>query len=517
MNQQIKYYTLIFAMLASQAHAQKKDSIDVLQKHAQFSQSQMQLIYASPFVLANTPNKTTLGTATAQFKNETGGFRQAQQPHTETLVSIGTEGMHGFANKVWVTGGFTYERGWQDSMAFTQRFHWNDPSPYYLYAAKAGDWISETYQLNGSIAVPISKRWSAGLSANYFAADYARLIDPRPQVNYFQLQTRPSVHYKTTDHAFGLFGLLGYSHNTMSTTNYNDLNDNKPAYKIYLNEGYSQHGEEKEWSSLSQFRTNASLGLEYFWQPKIGKHTLYASLHYNNMQEENFNLLPNSNNKKVLGTFNLFSYNWHFLHTWKMRNEARLETQFKGSIQKGRDFNNRLLGNDFTFYGIDYLLSTNYILSTQTDYVGTFGCYAQYHNEQRKDGNFLIDADYKRMIVGLQSELRVFWGKNVFTDIMVGAGYLFNMNSSLQSGLASTDREPFTRGVIYHDKEYFSQNAFLLESKLSLHFMLDKNWVNVFVKTNLQKQSGEQIEFANAYTHPNGKRAAVEFGLGIAF
>jgi hypothetical protein len=517
MNLQIKYYTLIFALFASQANAQKKDSIDVLIKHAQFSKVQTQLLYASPFVLANAPNKSTMGTAAAQFKNETGGFRQAQQPHTETLVSMGTEGMHGFAKNIWVTGGFTYERGWHDSMAFTQRFHWNDPSPYYLYAAKAGDWISEAYKLQGSIALPISKQWSAGVAAHYFAADYARLIDPRPQVNYFQLQTRPSVHYKSNAHSFGFFGLLGYSHNSMNTTNYNDLNDNKPDYKLYLNEGYSQHGEEKELSALSQFRTHTGVGIEYFWQPPESKHSLYASLHYDNMQEENFNLLPNSNNKKVHGTFNLFAYNWQFLHTWKINRAARLETHFKGNMQKGRDYNYRLLGNDFTFYGIDYLLESNYILANQTDYLGQAGLYVQYHNEQRKDGNFLIDADYKRMTIGLQTQIRSFWTKRIFSDIRIGASYLFNMNSSLLSGLASTDREPFTRGVIYHDKEYFSANAFAVETQLTLHLKIDKNWMNVFVKTYLQKQSSEQIEFANALTHPNGKRAAVEFGLGIIF
>jgi hypothetical protein len=503
-------FLIVFVFCAGSLQAQEADSVTVAEKQWQ---------QQSGFFLSQTVVRKKWGTAKAGFVGVAGDFKLSQAPQSEQLATIATEGVTFASNKIAVAGGFAYQRGWHDSMGFTQRFHYADESPYYLYARQPGNWISENYRLNGSIAWQLNKRLALHGNANYFAADYARTNDPRPEVNYFKLMVTPGFSYQIhPKHVLGAAAVLGYSHNTMSTSIYNQLNESKDAFKIYLNEGYSQHGEEREWSRLSQFRNYTGFQLEYQWLP-MDNELFYLKLGYLNMNEENFNILNNSNNKARLGDYNLFEYFSNMYWRKQILGTNLLEVSYDISIRKARDFNYRLLGNNFTFYGVSQLLDIGFTHHDKGWKLFSTNLTMRHENQERKDGNFLVQADFNRLVFQLQHRQFFYLGKNnQAIELLTGIGLLKNFSSKLNIGVARAAAEPFAKGVIFPDMEYFSADAFMVDAGLAYHFKLARNSCKLQAKANIvRRQNDEAVYNASAFTRPLGRRTNVDLSVEVNF
>lgn len=317
--------------------------------------------YANHPVLLHQVPFTNFGFAQLSYNNKKGLFKKTQEPENTTQLAFSSFGIRD-VKKLRVSGGFTYEKEWQFGAGLAHRYNINDPSPYYLFAQKPGNWDKVNYILSGDITTDLKKnKVIIGVGADYIARQNYRSTDPRPQINVFSFKPRVFGGYKLTDVSYlGLTYKYGYGKNIVGVMYKNDLYGESliyPEYINYLNAGFGYILQQQTAGNQKNLKEDIHENdVEINFSYKYAKGILNI---LGGIKSKNQEYYRNSSTSNFRADISSFKLNIPYLTIRLTQNTALKKwlVSFDIEQQKGKDFNNQLNGNNYIFKSQDISLS----------------------------------------------------------------------------------------------------------------------------------------------------------------
>jgi hypothetical protein len=241
-----------------------------------------------------------------------GHFRAAQQAEKTSGATFAAEGISTLS-RFKLYGYFSFNRTWQDSLAFSQKGIEDNFSPYYYVAGKAGVFERQRYLGGGIISYNLLKdKLFFGTGIDYLYHTAARSVDPRSSVTKFMLKFSPTLTYKFGKSTVGLGVNAGYGDEKVGI-DYKNLDFQGtllyPDRISYLNYGYGY----LEINQSDFIRRDTYTGLNLNYSTKFASWDLTSRFQYLIAYEENQYPKALSINDETFGTFQLETYDFDLL------------------------------------------------------------------------------------------------------------------------------------------------------------------------------------------------------------
>lgn len=418
-----------------------------------------------------------IGISLFNYQRENGGYRRAQQAQNTVIGGLRTEGINKF--KRFITSGyFEFSRTWQDSLAWTTKGTEVDEQPYYYGSIKAGKYERFKYQLGGLASYSlIDKKLYVGVGLDYLYNSATRSVDPRPEVNTFELLLKPEILYKWKQHTIGVNALWGYGREAASITyKYNMFNTGANGYpdrKNYLIQGYGFVTNNEGNDPLRRFDRHYGIGLSY--STSVNSYSIKTSLNYKTILEDNFKVFKNSIRRSYISFYDTEKLSF-FLGIDKVSAKFEHQLLLKYDQQQAEDLNIIFYAINYKYadnlFNLSYLFKHNQSPSFQKE----FGLKLNYSRIQRDDLATDHHANYSSVEPALVANL-YFKLKNkdrFSTGIDVGQ----RLPQKQFLSIPANQVHVFTTGVVYPD--YYYYNSKVLRTSLKASYVT----ANVFSKFN---------------------------------
>ena len=416
------------------------------------------------FLIGNSINR--LGAAQLFYNNISGGYKKAQQAQKNTIAGLRTEGINKFGRFV-TSGYFTFIRTWQDSLAWSTKGLEQDDQPYYYGSIKAGAFERIKYNLGGNLSYNIIKdKLYIGGGINFMHNSSTRSVDPRPEVNSFNISINPEITYHIKKQYIGLKAKWGYGTetNTISFKNqdYKNSTGGYPDRVNYLLMGYGTYNNNQGVTQpLRRLDKYYGLGLNYSGQ--INSLKLKTSFGYEHQQEDFYQYLENSTNRAYVGY-----YDTDFLNMYLQFDQEIGSTDNQLSLSFDNQNSNDL---NAIFYAINYRYKQN---------LGTFTYLIHINKNQRLSSEFGFNAVYNEVGKSDYSTAHFLKYSWVEPSLSYALYYLPNKNNKFYSGLELGYRKPkssslnigpnqenlLTYWIAYPNYSYDTSSAYKISGEL---------------------------------------------------
>lgn len=254
-----------------------------------------------------------------KYQISSGGLRKAQDSYNYKSPEFYTAG-YATLSKFRVAAKFSFNKIFEDSLAFGQRNNLDDLASVYAYAAKSMEYERQNYSANTSIRYDFHPKISASVNLDYLKHWSVGRSDPRLKTDYFQLKVSPGFHLNLDDHSLGIQGTFGQGDEIYSLQYKNREYQTSLLYPDrihYMNYGYGS-SVIKDSSSIEKYEN--VLGAKLHYELRNGKQKFRLYGEYENREIESFNQKRTSSQN--LGPIAiLYSNDYKFGASWLSQKE----------------------------------------------------------------------------------------------------------------------------------------------------------------------------------------------------
>ncbi|MDQ7950061.1 MAG: hypothetical protein REI78_03330 [Pedobacter sp.] len=302
----MKYLIFIsLFLLSATASAQEPAVADSILMHQQSRQNFEAAKWGATQLIGSRISK--LSVVGLSYFHQQGHFRTAQQAEKTSNARFAAEGISSI-DRFKLYGYFSFDRTWQDSLAFSQKGIEDDFTPYYYIAGKAGKFERQRYLGGGIINYSLIRdKLFIGTGIDYLYHTSARSVDPRSMVTTFSLKFNPTISYKISNHLIGAGITAGYGDEKVAIDYKNDDFKGTLLYPdriSYLNYGYGY----LEINQSDFIRRNKFTGVNLNYVLDLSQWNIQGRLRYLISKEDNQYPKTNSINDETFGSFQLETY-----------------------------------------------------------------------------------------------------------------------------------------------------------------------------------------------------------------
>lgn len=451
--------------------------------------------------------------ATLQYFNQDGSFRTNQTAQQKQTLNFNTYGIKQI-NRFKVFGQFVFNRTWEDALANVMQGTPSNIRPFYYWATKAGKYDRQSYigqtQVNYEL---LRNKLVLSLGLDYLNQRTTRSVDPRPQLQQFNIQLQPELIYKAGAHSIGLQGIWGRGNEKVDIIYKNSNYQHSLIYPdriLYNNLGYG-YISIKDSASHIRYGYTEGAGLAYNYQSAYFQ--IMAQGSYTRQTDE---ITYNTERNDI----------YYITAGWEMdqikfklllqKDGAKLQHQlhFRGQLDKGADWNAGFKARNY--FAQEQVLSADYNIRRATK-KGSFywfglGLENHYLYKEDKATTHLFQTNQWEPHLWF-STLQNCSKKN-YVKASIGLRYRINGNTQLT--VKPNQINLFTQQVVYPEYLYYHSNAWAVNLHLGY---TASNWIpkfpiTIFAKGNWEQKVGNNEANINASAYnPSGSRS--QLGAGI--
>jgi hypothetical protein len=508
--------TCCFLYCYAALSAQQKEVSDSLYFYAQ-ERNEMKMVFNSATQLSVLALPRT-GMATLSLLRETGDYRRAQQAaktSDATFYTAGTSKLGRFN----LAGSFLFSKVWEDSLSYTMKGLSYEGDPYYYYAARAGNYNRQNYNMMAIVSYQLLKNkllLSTGIDYRYHWT--TRYVDPRPGVTDFRLMLRPEITYKIKQHAVGLGLIWGYGQEKTNITyknRNNSYNEKDSAWVVYLNRGYGYIKNMR--SPWNRMRDDYGFNISYagqweHWQVRTTGEWCYLKERnsFARSASNEFDYQPFSTWKKSTYSVQLLAQH--------QRHAIHQQLQLGGQYIRGLDQDEYdVMASNYSYR--KQHIDAGWIIRKNTNKRITKEWGVQLSYDDRTQIDALADhaLHYRYIQPGLSGTLYA----QAVQGNRIRLGISPSIRLPLQNTLTvpSTQENVFTRGVVYPDYYYWAATTLLTNmeagwtSSTLLKQMKTGVTISAAMENNLQMPAIEK----NTGFIPGRNRLSVSIAVNLYF
>ncbi|EOR93487.1 hypothetical protein ADIARSV_3336 [Arcticibacter svalbardensis MN12-7] len=481
-----------------------------------FKQSRERLTFAKySATLLNGSGIDSSGKASIGLSYEKGPFKQAQQAYSTFTTRFYTEGIRKLG-RFKVAGSFNFDKVWDDSLSWTLRGTNFMEEPYYFFAAKAGKYERQDYNLNGVISYDVLKDkvyLSLGAEHNYHLS--TRSVDPRPEISNFLFVIKPEITVRLKNQLIGFGVDWGYGNETIGigyknqNFRFNTLYEDRVTYLSY---GY---GKFRTGSGLINARYREYSGLNLSYLLSLKEFELKANIARVFWLDNNVASFNDYKNNNIFSKFRLDTYKADVLVS---KNNADRNQQLIINVlsSRGDDWLSEFYANNYLYRGSSLGFSYTY-LKKEKELSPEFGINVLYNNTYKRDAGESTVADYTSLHTGLSLGFYKQLKNKEHLSFEVAPSAIFPLKSDLSVPRKEGTR--FTRGVIYPD--YYFQNTKAGQLKGNIEY-LSRNMIKQFnTGIKLQATYLRSLESISptypVYSIPGKSRTLIDLNFNLYF
>lgn len=473
----------------------------------------MQQTYgAGTHLVTNTDAK--IGDANLKYTQEEGAFRKSQEAFKEQGIHFNTKGQT--ILKRWhLSGAFTFQKFWLDSLNNTMQVHNDHFIPYYYFATKHGKYEQQVYGFNSQIFYSLlpDKLW-LGTKVGLDYVWTTRSVDPRPDITDFKLNLQPEVIAQFGRHHVGLSYLWGYGDEKTQLRFKNSTFTQSLAYPDrihYINQGFG-FITLKDTTVLYNSKKYSKVGAHYnFILPRF-KALLNASYAINEYQ---YSMNEDRKLTYVKYSFEEQLLHWNALLVYQSNNRFKHTLAVAYADRKGIDWNRNFRANSYR--GRQERWDAQYIINWQANSSLTLEAIPSVSQlyEYRKDAAASHQMETTQTLIGfsLGAYLQV---KGWVHHLQLGMQAV--QPTSVQVAVPSTQENVFTTNIFFPDYYYYANkaNIYSLAYQLQGRQIANKMAFRFFAMVNWTTASWNRtLETYHSTTRPTGNRLQCTVGLGI--
>jgi hypothetical protein len=401
------------------------------------------------------------------YGHQQGHFRTAQQAEQTNSVTFDAQGISRI-NRFKLYGYFSFNRKWQDSLAFSQKGIEDDFTPYYYIAQKAGTFERQQYSGGGIISYNLIKdKLFLGTGIDYLYHTSARSVDPRSMVTTFRLKLNPSVSYKTGNQIIGAGVTAGYGDEnvTIDYKNKDFRGTLHPERISYLNYGYGYLYMDDE----RIIRKNNYTGINLDYAIKKINWDLQSSIRYLISKEVNQYPKEKSINNEVFGIFQLETYSLSILFN---RKSNKVSDQFLLHISQdnGDDKLVHLAARNYTYQSTKINASYSHYKYRPNNPSFSYFALLNYRDVYQRDAAADHTASYTYFQPKVGATLNFQNVNKSLFSMQLALGARLPLQNEIR--IPSTQLYSFAYGVVVPDNLYWSSEVG--EVEISFNYITSK-------------------------------------------
>lgn len=409
------------------------------------------------------------GRVDLDYQRSEGAYRRAQEGFSKNRVAFYTAGARKLG-RIGISGDFVFDKVYEDSLSSAIRSDQTLLSPFYYYAAKAGNYERQNYKAN----VTLSYDLIPGILIPFVQLNYGThwstgSVDPRLDSKRFLLKYNPGLTYRMKGGtAVSIMALKGSARENAGIAFKNDRFATSLTYPErihYLSFGYG-YLSIRDTSSL--LKKTAYQGGELTFKKRIGSWNLLSFLRYERAKEESTHDLKSQKSYRIRAKFENNQYSGRFLFTKiGLGRDQQLDVRFSTLTgQDGHiDFSPTLSRVNYEVAQNTVDLSYSLIFNKRKRNQQELGFGVSYYEENRSDAAQSTRLDAR--ILRLNPLFRSYIASSLSGMLVVKVAPFYSWPLQTALSVNPNSVNAFTRNVVYPDYYYFSSKVAGAQAGLS--------------------------------------------------
>lgn len=456
------------------------------------------------------------GIAHIGFSGYDGHFRRVQEAETGREAMLYTEGVSTL-NRFKFSGSFSFGRVWQDSLAWSAKGTEDDMTPYYYGSIKAGTFERLAYAMVGTAIYEVLRgKLYAGTNISYGYRTSTRSVDPRPEVNQFDLYLAPELSLRLGNHLLGGGVRFGFGSENINIDYKNTdfkLSLGYPDRINYYLRGYGSLDKTRH-GAQTDVKTKRASGALLNYVGTFRSLDVRLRADYGQAVERNGKELTNSGRDTISSEFVLNTLNADLLVTRRSESNSQ---QFSAHVSFFDGYDNDLrVGASGYFYTRTFAEGSYLIRFTEKKVMPEFGAGFMFDAVQRRDIGSAHSVDHSIVEPRLESSL---YGTNVGGRWDAGLVLAYRMPVASSISVPQSQETVFTTGVIYPDYDYNTSSAVRVSGELGYitNTLFEQFDLGIRAGVTYLSRLDSQLTFANSTFVTGKSRLSFRASLNLYF
>lgn len=454
------------------------------------------------------------------YNRSAGAYRRSQQAYTAERIAFYAEGSKKLG-RIGISGNFTFDKVYEDSLANSIRSDQHPLSPFYHYASKAGNYERQNYKANMTLSYDlVPGRLSPFLHVNYGTHWSTGSVDPRLESKIFMMKLNPGLAYRMKNGTtMGIMAITGRTKEQITVNYKSDFfgrNMSVPERIRYFNLGYGQN--KLAGQQLRKYTDH--LGTELSLKKQLTDWDLRTYARYERAIEENTLTPGKGKNYEVESRFTLQQYSGRVLLTKVgVARDHQLELKIASAIGEDRNVLNSPTLSLVNYQVRQNLVNLSYglLFNKQQANQQELGLQLYYAEESRSDAATATKLDARQL--RLSPYYRSYLLSSATGMLVARVAPFYSQPLWPELNLSPGSANAFTRDVVYTDYYYFSSKVAGADLGLSWisRDLLKGNLLEFSLEAQYQHQlSTSEIDYPAGFV-PGKSRTQTVAGVKLLF
>ncbi|WDF67452.1 hypothetical protein PQ465_14190 [Sphingobacterium oryzagri] len=452
------------------------------------------------------------GEATLSFQVDERNFRNSQVAQSRSDATLETRGINYLGKKTVVSGMFSYQKSWEDSLSYFLAGLEDNSMPSYYFVEKAGQFERQTYRANAHIGQQVAKHWSVNAALDYTHHWATRSVDPRMDLYSMTWIFKPAVSYAFGRYLLSLQPIYGRGSGQTDLSYKKSSASEGSAYSkshYVSNYGYGTI-QRLDTATLRQYDRYRGLYFQGRFRPR--SYELLWSLGYEKRINENTHDAVNLDNYYVTQSFDLQTYSIDVLIAQQRANGASLQLQFftRNGVDAGR-----FRGHNYFLSQWKLDLSAVQNFQEQSAWPIALGLNVNAAYDERDDAASSHYAERQWLTFALPFSVTRIWNRRERLRLQLNPSLRLPLRNSLV--IPATQINSFSLGIAYPEYYYYAVKSMSIASRLT--FLTSKLWtkspLGFFVEANVTKPFRYRGDIFPGTTLYSGNNFQAKAGLSF--
>lgn len=459
------------------------------------------------------------GKVDLKYSISTGDLRKAQQSYTYKSPEFFTEG-YAKLDRFRIAARFSFNKIFEDSLAFGQRNNLDDLTAVYAYAAKSMSYERQNYSANTSFRFDFHPFFSASLNLDYLKHWSVGQADPRLKSDVFQLKLSPGIIYNSENHSLGLQGVYGRGDEQFSLQYKNREYQTSLLYPDrihYINYGYGS-SVIKDSSTIEKYENIVGAKLHYELRNKKNSWRIFGE--YEKGEIESFNQKRSSNQNQGPIAI-LYSHEYMMGLTFHQKEDFHENYAFIDVYSRNvYDGNLKTSGNlGIVNYEASVLSATmgyyfKSLLNAKQSW--ELGGKLGYHSEERIDRSSSVFFNSQSIISEIPFQYST---SQKEMDWILGINLRWKLPIQQEIEYSSYSLSEFVKQVVFTDYYYEKLNQYALKFHVeNIRWGFNQNKQKLGIFTDIEYLTSNSVEEENLMLQTrkfSGNRFNFQIGLRL--
>lgn len=454
------------------------------------------------------------GVATLSFQTDERNFRTSQVAQSRSDAALETRGISYLGKKTVVSGMFSYQKSWEDSLSYFLAGLEDNRMPSYYFVEKAGQFERQTYRANAHVGYQFSNNWHLDGELDYTHHWATRSVDPRMDLYSMTWLFKPSVSYTVGNHFFAIQPIYGQGRGQTDLSYKNSSNPEgteNAMYHYISSYGYGTM-QRLDTATLRQYDRYAGLNLQGKLQH--GAYELLWEVGYLKRANESTHDVANMDNYFVAQSFVLETFHIDLLASQRGLNGASLRLFFVKD--KGVDAD-RYRGQNYFLSQWKSGLTILKNVQQQSHWPMEFGLDLQANYDERDDAASSHYAERQWVELATPMAFTHVWNNQERLRWQIQPSLRIPLKNELT--VPATQMNSFSKGIAYPEFYYYDVKSVAVQSRLTFITgkLRVKSPISFFLEASLTKPfhyDGDLLSGTLIYTGHNLRaRAGISFYL----